>query len=126
MCASKCVFSNLLPCHYLCLLCVYVIHELDLHAPMLVCACVDVCVCHSMQGESDKVLVHFPRFTNHFHGLTTQSDIFSYNRVQSLDDSLHYAYAFILCLTVVLMLVLRPSYTCPAQPLLLFILRRLS
>lgn len=29
-----------------------------------------------LAGESYKVLVRFPTFTNHFHGLTTQFDIF--------------------------------------------------
>lgn len=31
------------------LLRVYVIHELDLHAPVLVCACVSVCVCECVR-----------------------------------------------------------------------------
>lgn len=57
-------------------------------------------VCQSMHGEGDKVPVHSPRFANHFHGLTTRFDIFSYNRVRSPDDSLQCVYAFILCLTL--------------------------
>ena len=63
---------------------------------LCVCVCVCVCVCaiQFMPEKSDKVPVHFPRFTNHFHGLTTQFDIFSYNRERSPDDSLHCVYAF--------------------------------
>lgn len=80
VCLQVCVFQSA-PAPYLCLLCVYVIHELDLNVLRL-CLCVFVCV-SVHPGESDKVPVHFPRFTNHFHGLTTQSDIFPYNRVRS-------------------------------------------
>ena len=129
---SASVFSNLLPCHYLCLLCVYVIHELDLHVPMLVCACasVSVCVCvcvcaiQFMPEKSDKVPVHFPRFTNHFHGLTTQFDIFSYNRERSPDDSLHCVYAFFPYFVLLwwLQLLLRLTHTCPGLLLLLLLL----
>lgn len=55
---------------------------------MCPCLCVHVWVCASTRaGVNDKVLVHFPRFTNHFHGLTTQFDISSYNRMRFLADN---------------------------------------
>lgn len=67
---------DLLPCHYLCLVCVYVIHELDLHEPVLACACMSVCACRSLQEKVIRFWSTFPRFAYHFHGLTTQFDIF--------------------------------------------------
>lgn len=55
---------------------------------MCPCLCMHVWVCASTHaGVNDKVLVHFPRFTNHFHGLTTQFDISSYNRMRFLADN---------------------------------------
>ena len=93
-----CVFSNLLPSLYLCLFCLDVIHELDLRT----CTCMCVWVCVSVDsGESDSVPVHFPGFTNGFHGLTTQSDVFSYKRVRRAVHYLHCVYAFMLRVTLV-------------------------
>ena len=98
---------------------------LCVHVRPCLCVCVCVCVCaiQFMPEKSDKVPVHFPRFTNHFHGLTTQFDIFSYNRERSPDDSLHCVYAFFPYFVLLwwLQLLLRLTHTCPGLLLLLLL-----
>lgn len=83
----KCVFSNQLPCPYLCLFWVYVIHKLDLHQPLLACAFVQECLCASVRGgESFKVLLPFPGFSEHFHGLTAGFGVFSFSQQSAIAE----------------------------------------
>lgn len=94
-------------------------------ARVLVCVRMLVCVLSVQAGDCDKVPVHFPRFTNHFHGLTPATliplSLYSlthslpclcfhplfYPRSLTLTHSLHLAHLFRPCTHV-----RAPVHTC--------------